>query len=164
MNKYKLKSYTIIEVLISMLIMSVVVLITYVLFSSLMQQLLFFKETEETLLEYNFFKNTLKREVFESKEVTFKSNNIISLSYENREINYFFNKKIVLREDKYNNCVDTFFVEIKRITPFFIPNLEKKTLSSIKIEIIFFEEETTVLLTKEYGKDIFINNFFDYEN
>ncbi|MFL0132593.1 hypothetical protein, partial [Tenacibaculum maritimum] len=80
---YKLKSYTVIELVISMLVMSVVVIITYSFLSSLSLQLGKFIKTQEVLLDYTFFKSTLKREFFEADKLNIKKNEIELISKEN---------------------------------------------------------------------------------
>ncbi|WBX75088.1 hypothetical protein PG911_10505 [Tenacibaculum ovolyticum] len=129
MRGNKLKSYTIIEILISMLMMSIVVLITYVLFSSVIRQSQLFIKTEETLLAYVFFKNTLKREVFESKQITV-INNKISLKFKKQIIDYTFDENFIYRKDSRIGEVDTIFLKLKKIEPFFLINSKEKNIKN----------------------------------
>jgi competence protein ComGF len=159
MKRHKLMAYTIAELLISMLIMSVVVLVSYVVLSSLTRQLHLFIETEETLLTYASFKNTLKREVFESKLITVE-NNKISLKFENKIINYTFDESFIYRKDSRIGKVDAFSLRIEKIRPIFIKKIKGKIISSLILDLHLFKEKTSIIFTKKYGADIVINDFF----
>lgn len=163
MKSIKLKSYTIIEVIISMIIMSVIVLIAYSVFFSLSKQFDIYRKTQENLFEYSLFKSTLKREFFKSKEVSFDGG-ILSMHFEKDKIDYKFKNKIVCRQVNNNNVVDTFYVNVKNITPNFIDSSKKGIISKLELELLFFKENTFVFLEKKYGADVLINDFFEYED
>ncbi|MFT7900094.1 MULTISPECIES: type II secretion system protein J [Flavobacteriaceae] len=158
----KLKSYTIIELLVSMLIISVVVLVSYAFFSSLTNQLNVFTETEEKLLEYAYFKNLLKREVFESKEINIGKESV-SIQYNDREVKYVVKKKVVYRIC--NSNVDTFFIDVKRISPILSSDSKyNNTVKGVLVDVSLLGGSTKLFLSKRYGADILINNFFNNEN
>ncbi|WP_428744952.1 PulJ/GspJ family protein [Tenacibaculum sp.] len=161
--KSKLKSYTIIEMLISMLIISVVVVVTYALFSSLTRQLYMFTETEDSLLEYTYFKNALKRDVFECEKLKVKKE-VVKLKYKDKEIRYVLGEGVVYREE--GRIIDTFFVKagVEKINPVFIKeNGEKLTLSFV-LDVDILKEKTHVFIKKDYGVDVLVNSFLGYEN
>lgn len=158
----KLKSYTITELLISMLIISIVVFISYAFFSSLTKQLNAFTETEEKLLEYAYFKNVLKREVFESKEIDLDKERI-KLKCNDREITYVIKNEVVYR--MCNSNIDTFFVDVKRIEPALDNGPKNSTIvGGVLIDVALLGGSTKLFLSKRYGADILTNNFFNNEN
>ena len=161
MMSIKLKSYTIIELLISMLIISIVVFISYTFFSSLTKQLNAFTETEEKLLEYAYFKNVLKREVFESKEIDLDKERI-KLKCNDREITYIIKNGEVYRVC--NSSIDTFFVDVKGVEPTLDNGFKNSAIGGVLIDVTLLGGSTKLFLSKRYGADILINNFFNNEN
>lgn len=122
-----------------------------------------YRKTQENIFEYTLFKSTLKREFFKSKKVTF-SEGVLSMYFEKDKIDYKFKNKIVFREIKNKNVVDTLYINVKNITPNFIDSSKKGTISKLVLEVLFFNEDTSVFLEKRYGADVLINNFFENED
>lgn len=164
MRENKLKSYTIIELLISMLIMAILSILVYMLFSSFFKQFKSFSNTEEKLLSYSLFKSTIKRDFFLSDKVVLEGREVKLFVEEEVFTRYLMGNGLVLKYNDFNQTIDTFFLEIKGLDPVYIRKVEDKIISKINLNVGLFNSETKMILTKRYGKNIHINNYFKDEN
>ncbi len=111
MSKYKqLKGFTILETLISLMLMSIIIGITYSLFNLIEKQLSFFKKDNTQILEYNLLNATMMSDIDASCAFNIVDNMLVLKNYDNTEEFYSLNREYVLRQK--NAEVDTFKVRV----------------------------------------------------
>ncbi len=111
MSKSKqLKGFTILETLISLMLMSIIIGITYSLFNLIEKQLSFFKKDNTQILEYNLLNATMMSDIDASCAFNIVDNMLVLKNYDNTEEFYSLNREYVLRQK--NAEVDTFKVRV----------------------------------------------------
>ncbi len=157
--KYHLKAYTLLETTLSMVIMSVIVIIVYTLLSSFLNQFRFYTETKDKTLEYILFKTNLKNEFYNSKEVLEEFKGIKIMRNDLVEVQYKFYDSFILREIK-ETAIDTFFVNVKNYKIILTSEGTKKYVAKLSLQLAMLEERFDLVLKKEYGAHIYVNNDF----
>ena len=157
--KLKIKAYTIFEVVISMVIMSIISVIVFVLFSSFMKQLALYNDTNSKITSFSILKNNLKREVYLSQTISGKSNYIEINLNDSIAINYEFDENFIIK--KMNKSIDTTFLN----TSNYQTKMNKETnITQISFNCLLFGESIPLVLKKEYNSNHLINTSFNYEN
>ena len=100
-NKH-LKGFTILEALISLMLMSIIITLTYSLFNLIGKQLSLFKEENTQVLEYNLFNTTLLNDIEKSHDFRIVDEQLILKNYDNTEINYLVKESTILRGSQIN--------------------------------------------------------------
>lgn len=147
--KTYIKAYTLFEVIISMVIISVISLIIFVLFSSFTKQLNLFNETNSKLSTYVFLKNNLKREFYISKSIRSLPNGIEIEMNDSLNIFYYLKDGYILK--KVNYTIDTI--------PIKLANMDKKMTSNnyikqLSLDFLIFNEPLNLVLDKKYTSKI----------
>lgn len=155
----KLKSYTIIELLISMMVISIIVYISYSFFSLFTKQFDFFRNTEDTFLEFSFFKKTLQNDFFQAKQIEATNNNI-QLVFHDKKVEYSIKEDLVYRIEK---SIDSFSVNISNVKTLY-KNKDINLVTDLILEAELYNTKTTIFMSKSYGVDILVNNYFNDEN
>lgn len=152
--KYKVKSYTLLETVLSMVIISIIVVITYALLSSFLSQLKFYNETRDRLLDYILFKANLKNEFYHSKRILQEHDRLIMKFNNSEKIEYTFHKSYVLRENN-ENMIDTFFVELVNLNTV---KISENIISKLSLRLVVLEESFDLSFNKRYGTHEYVNN------
>ncbi len=155
----KFKAYTIFEVLISMVIMSIILLIVFVLFSSFSKQLRLISESNSKTTDFAIFKHTIKRDFYLAKSINFKYNTIIVKKNDSVNIAYSFNNNYLVRS--LNNSSDTIPLYISSHK---INTDEYSRLTKLEMEILIFNEPLPVILNKTYQNSLTNQDFNSDEN
>ncbi|MDO5968990.1 prepilin-type N-terminal cleavage/methylation domain-containing protein [Flavivirga aquimarina] len=101
-----LKGFTILEALISLMLMSIIVTITYSLFNLIGKQLSLFEKENVQVLEYNLFNSALINDIKKANDFSFSDNELSLKYYDGTYIYYSINKRNILR--KHTIKTDTF--------------------------------------------------------
>jgi competence protein ComGF len=109
-NNY-IKAYTILEAIFSMLLLSIIVGLTYLLFNLISKQMSILKKENTMELNYLFFDSNFHEDLSNSIDHKFKKSEITLKYYDKSEISYNFNKKFILRTKE--NNTDTIPLKIK---------------------------------------------------
>lgn len=152
----KVKAYTLFEIIISMVIMSVISLIVFVLFSSFLRQLHFYNDTSTEIANYAFLKNNLKREFHQAKQINRLSNTIIMELKNNQNITYSFSKNHIIK--KMNRVIDT--IKIK-LTDFHITTNQNEQVTNLKLDCLLFNEQISTTFYKNHTNSINIKTFLN---
>lgn len=105
-----LKSFTILEALISLMLMSIIIVVTYSLFNLIGKQLSLFNEEHSQVLEYNLFNSTIINDVEKTNDFVIINDEFILKKYDETEINYTIKKDYILRQNAIKT--DTFMVRV----------------------------------------------------
>ena len=159
MKKNKIKAYTILELLITMVVTSIIVSILYLLFLTLSQRYEAFNRNEFEVTTISLFKNTIKRDFYRSDFLLLNTKELKCIR-NGEAVIYSFGEKFIKRKAKKNNIVDTFTIKVKQIDPVFINDNKLKLLKRIALKVDFLGREIGVHLSKDYASDILINQKF----
>ncbi|GGD07670.1 prepilin-type N-terminal cleavage/methylation domain-containing protein [Hyunsoonleella pacifica] len=110
MKNKKLKGFTILEALISLMLMSIIITVTYALFNLTERQLSGFKKENFEVLEYNLFNSTLLMDIETSTDFSCSDNELLLENYNTNTIYYSIHKQHILRQNQ--TKVDTFNIEV----------------------------------------------------
>lgn len=105
-----LKGFTILEALISLMLMSIIIVVTYSLFNLIGKQLSLFNEEHSQVLEYNLFNSTIINDVEKTNDFVIMNDEFILKKYDETEINYTIKKDYILRQNAIKT--DTFMVRV----------------------------------------------------
>lgn len=141
MKNKTLKGFTILEALISLMLMSIIITLTYALFSLTEKQLSLFKQENFEVLEYNLFNSTLLRDIEKSTRFEYTEHVLFIENYDASTIYYSINKQYILRQNDVK--VDTFNL---KVIDFGISNSN--------------DADATVLLTLDILNDTISANYF----
>ncbi len=106
----KLKSFTILEALISLMLMSILITLIYSTINLIGKQLSLFQEENTEILEYNLFNSVFKNDLYNSSNFKVNYNQILFIKYDGSEVNYTIQKPDILRKNKVT--IDTFKIKI----------------------------------------------------
>lgn len=155
----KLKSFTILEVLISLLIMGIIIGLTYSLFNIVEKQLLTYQKDNNKVLDYNLFNTVFKRDIDASNDFNLNKN-IVQLHFYNKDtISYQILNTNVVRH--HNFKADTFNVHVINYQ---LSQLTKKEdlvrVLELKLKLLNDEIEANYFLKKSVSKKI-NNTYFN---
>ncbi len=132
MKTRELKGFTILEALISLMLMSIIVTITYSLFNLIGKQLSLFNEEHTQVLEYNLFNSTIISDIEESNDFNIINNEFILKKYDDTEINYTIRDHYILRQ----NAIKTDTFKLRVINYKSLDNYKYNLLNKIlKVEL-----------------------------
>lgn len=110
MNSPYLKSFTILESLLSLILMGIIITLSYSVFNLVEKQMLQFKNENIDILQYNLFNATIKNDIYNSNSFENYSNELELAYYDNSTINYRITNNFILRQK--NEKTDTFKLQI----------------------------------------------------
>ncbi|MEW4923115.1 hypothetical protein [Algibacter sp. 2305UL17-15] len=156
-----LKSFTILEALISLMLMSIIIVITYSIFNLIGKQLSLINEEHTQVLEYNLFNSTMISDIEKSNDFDIMNNELILKKYDETEIKYVFKEDYILRHNAIK--IDTFMVQV--IGYAFLNNDSDKSLNKVlnlKLSVLNDTINTHYFLNK--GNSEVINAKYAYED
>lgn len=147
-----LKGFTILEALISLMLMSIIIVVTYSLFNLIGKQLSLFNEEHSQVLEYNLFNSTIINDVEKTNDFVIMNDEFILKKYDETEINYAIKKDYILRQNAIKT--DTFMVRVINYE-FLNNNINplNKTLQ-IKLNVLNDTINTNYFLSKDNSEII----------
>jgi len=157
--KHYVKAYTLLETVLSLVIMSVISIVVYALLSSFLNQFRFYTETKDNTLEYVLFRTNLKHEFYSSKEVIEEARGIKIKMNDSIEVRYEFDKSRILRKVN-QTSIDTFFIKVKDHDVILANEKSKRYITKLSLDLIILEEPFRLNLKKEYGAHKLVNNDF----
>lgn len=159
MRVNKLKSFTILEALISLILMGVIITLTYALFNVLEKQMFLFEKENTSELQYNLFNTSIKNDIENAHNFNLVDNELLLKSYDDLTIQYRIEDYYILRENSVKT--DTFLVHV---TSYNLSNTDEfrpfdKTLN-ITIELLNDTINANYFLKKDLA-DIINSMYFE---
>lgn len=107
-TKHKIKAFTLLESLITILLISIIIGLSYGLINLVDKQMTLLQKENVEVLEYNLFNSTLKLDIHKSNAFFIEKNQLNLSNYDNRVISYSFYNEYILRENAVK--IDTFML------------------------------------------------------
>ncbi len=110
MNSFYLKGFTILEALISLIIMGIIITLSYSVYNLIERQMTLFQDENMSVLQYSLFNTAIKNDIYNA--VDFKqTNNQLKLKYYSGSVtNYEIRKHLILRH--HDIKTDTFKLKV----------------------------------------------------
>lgn len=155
----QLKGFTILEALISLMLISIIMALTYQFVQFVGAQLYGFQKQNVEEIEYNVFNSTIHRDIAESVDYKLGDGELDLLYYDDSHLNYKFTDKGIFRQSQ--KSTDTFKLAVKYRE---VQLLSNDSLMVLKLKLDFLESEilTNYLLKKDLSKKI--NRLYAYED
>jgi type II secretory pathway pseudopilin PulG len=141
----RIKAFTIIEALISLILMSIIIVFTYTVFNLVEKQMLLFKNENESVIEYQSFNSTFKYDTFRAVNFKMLDNNVSFMFYNGDTIVYHLRKKNITRAIK--TQIDTFKIPVLDF------NVETKGVKNLEYHKINIE---TKVLAKPFKANYYL--------
>ncbi len=109
MNKH-FKGFTILETLISLILISIIIGLTYSIFNLIGKQMALLEEEYTQVLQYNLFNTTIKNDIKKSTNYKINNDQLILINYNEANINYSIKNNRILRQN--NIKTDTFNINL----------------------------------------------------
>lgn len=149
----RLKSFTILEALISLIVMGVIIALTYSFMMLIGKQLYLFEKENTQVLEYHLFNTTLLNDINRSIDFNFQDNKLELAYYDDSEILYTIQPSYILRQNK-RTIIDT--LKIKSVGYYNLKN-------SLQLKVILLGDtiQTHYFLKKDHARIINQNIFHE---
>ncbi|WP_299883429.1 hypothetical protein [uncultured Lacinutrix sp.] len=151
MKTYKLQAYTLIEALITIVLSSIIVVVSYTLVSTISKQLHILKQENEEELEYNLMNSALLNDFNTAENATFENTFLELHYYNNNIIKYNFKNDNIIRTTKVKT--DTF--KIKTISYSFEETKSNSSVLKLKLKLF------NVSLDANYYANISLSNLIN---
>lgn len=102
----QLKAFTILEALLSLMVLSIIISLSYLMFSLFNKQMIILEKENAAVLQYNLFNSTIKYDINSANDYIIENEILTLKRYDESEITYHFNKNNILRQKK--AITDTF--------------------------------------------------------
>lgn len=157
-----IKAFTILEVVISLALMSIIIAMVYSLYAMLSKQLFIYSVETEIVNDYNQLHTLLERDVHNSTKLIVVDEDVYLLSSTD-SIHYYKEENSLIRTN--NKMIDTFLVKVNRFTTVNEDELLGNTIKRIELTYDLFGEQIEAVYFKDYGVSDAINKtFFDNGN
>jgi competence protein ComGF len=154
------KAFTILEALISLMLISIIIALSYSLINLIGQQLSLYEKENTQVLEYNLFNTTLKYDIETSTDFDMLNTEQLVLSYYNKQpTTYTFTNKAILRE--HTVATDTFKIQTNEVTFINQPN-SKNSILNINLTLLKDIIHANYIVNKEVSE--LINNRYSNED
>ena len=108
-RKTNIKAFTLLETLITVMLISVIIALSYGLVNLIGKQLHLFEKENTQVLDYSLFNSTLISDTYNATSFQSNANHLRLDYFDNTSIHYYINDKVILREFKERS--DTFRIE-----------------------------------------------------
>lgn len=98
MNNNYLKGFTVLEALISLILMSIIITLTYSIYNLIEKQMMLFQTEHDSILQYNVFNTTFKNDIYKAIDVMIVDNQIGLKYYDDTNVTYHLANDHILRE------------------------------------------------------------------
>ncbi|WP_353780192.1 prepilin-type N-terminal cleavage/methylation domain-containing protein [Winogradskyella sp. 3972H.M.0a.05] len=156
----KIKAFTILEVLISLVVMGIIIGLTYTLFNIMEKQLITYRNDNDVILQYNLLNTTLQRDIYYANYYEKEESTLVLFNYSEEKISYSFLNDKVLRAKQ--SIVDTFRVHV--ISHKFEIFNEKQNISKLDMKIKLLNEDVEINYFLKNDLAETINQKFVYED
>jgi len=157
-----IKAFTILEVVISLALMSIIIAMVYSLYAMLSKQLYEYSDETELGNNYNQLHSLLARDVHNSNKLVAINEGVYLLS-SNDTIQYYTHNDNLIRVK--NQKVDTFLVKVPKFNAVKENILLGNRIKQVEATYDLFGEQIEAIYFKDYGVSAIINNtFFANEN
>ena len=157
MNIKYVKGFTILEALITLVLMSIVISITFSLINLMGKQLSLFEKENTKITEYNLFNSTLIRDIDQANNFYYYHNDLVLKFYDESKINYTISSEYILRENHIRK--DTFKISVDKFE--FKQNVaNRNVLFLLTLKVLNDTINANYFLNKN-NSDIINNRFFN---
>ncbi|WP_044397250.1 type II secretion system protein J [Lacinutrix sp. Hel_I_90] len=158
----KIKAFTILEVVMSLAIMSIIIVMVYTIFTLLSKQLYAYSHLTEEINNYNQLDTALKRDLHNANDIQF-SNNVLLLISKGDSLKYTYTKNRLIRGSL--TSIDTFSVAIKAFDFKKENQLLERGIKQVTLTYNFLEQDLKAVYFKDVGVANQINKrFFKHGN
>lgn len=148
----RLKGFTILEALLSLLILSIIISLTYLMFNLFNRQMLLFEKENSQVLQYNLFNKTIKYDVNAANGFDMEDNTLVLKKYDEGEVAYSFEKRLILRTQ--NETVDTFKLQVAKYKYFGGEEQEMSKRLEVSLKLLEETIEAHYFLTQNEAERI----------
>jgi len=159
LNKH-LSAFTILEALISLILISIIIGLIYSLIDIIGKQMSVFGIENNQILEYNLFNTTMKRDIENAVNYEVLNNEIRLDYYDTKRVSYTRKEDIIIRE--VFNDPDTFKLNIISYKIYAGPAQKEDKMVEIEMNILNDTIRTNYFLTKNISE--IINSKYLNEN
>jgi hypothetical protein len=131
----RLRAFSVIEALFSMMLLSIIVSLTYLLFNLINKQMSILEKENMLELNYLIFDSNFREDLNNSINYKFEKNKITMHYYKKPKVSYKFDKNFVLRQ--IGNTIDTIPLKIKS---FRLLRTYRNSISLLEIDITLINE------------------------
>ena len=153
----KIKAFTILEIVIALAIMSIIVAITYSIYTMLSGNLIGFSKNTEATNSYNELDTRLQYDFFNAKAFEYKNESLL-LTGSNDSVIYIFNENQFIRKSRQR--LDTFNIKITEFKPISKKVTKEKGHKGIVVTYDLLGVPITATYFKNFGCVETINTFF----
>ncbi|QXP58398.1 hypothetical protein [Olleya sp. HaHaR_3_96] len=146
------------EALITIILSSIIVVISYSLFATISNQLNSLVKENGKELQYNLMNMSLLRDVNKAIDFIYNEPNLILYNYDDTIIEYHFLTKGIVRNT--NVSIDTFKIGVEKQSL----QIQKKRISLLSLKIIFLKSNINANYVLESSLSKTLNRKFFYEN
>lgn len=144
--KTNLKAYTLIEVLITIVLVSIISVISYSLFSMISKQLIQYQKANQFDIEYYLLNSTLKKDTYEAVDYKLSDSSFDLILKDEENVNYRVENRKIIRLKEH--ILDTFNLEVANFS-----FLEREYNKSKQAEFfIDIKKEKTEIKTNYFVK------------
>ncbi|GAA3591004.1 hypothetical protein Q4Q39_15745 [Flavivirga amylovorans] len=109
-NSAYLKSFTILEALISLALMGIIITLSYTVFNLVEKQMALFQNENRSVLQYNLFNIAIKNDIYNAENFTHDDDQLLLEHYDGSTISYQVLKNLILRHHSIKT--DTFKLNV----------------------------------------------------
>jgi prepilin-type N-terminal cleavage/methylation domain-containing protein len=109
-KRIKIKAFTLLESLITLMLISIIIALSYALIDLIGRQLSLFEKENTQILEYNLFNSTLINDIHVSYDFDINGTEIMLINYDESIIKYYLSNRKMIR--KHDAGIDTFDMRI----------------------------------------------------
>jgi competence protein ComGF len=154
-----LSAFTILEALFSLLLLSIILSIMYLIVNMLNKQMSLFEKENTQVIEYNFFDRVLNADTHNSIDYSIYENELKLFYYQQSNVRYTLHSEYVIRKKEAK--IDTLKVAIKAHSFLFFKE-DEATKLTFKIALLDELIVTNYMLRKSPA--VLINEKFSNEN
>ena len=161
MNSIYLKSFTVLEALISLILMGIIIALSYSVFNLIEKQMILFQKENTSVLQYNLFNTAVKNDIYNATSFSHYNNQLSLEYYDGTSINYTILKKFILRQNDIKT--DTFKLRIINYE-FLQSDISIPLNKTLQATIEVLEDSITTNYYLRKNRANTINNIFFNEN
>ena len=165
MQRHKIRAFTILEVVISMLITAIVIAITYTSYSIISKSYGAFNDKNKMMADYALLDHLLRRDVAQAAFIQ-KDAEGIALTTSNKNVKYTFSNDYIIRQ---SIRTDTFKFISQNVQLYFehkplltlSDTLEQNRVDEISFDLLYRNEKIPYHYQKAYSSENLINRVPD---
>lgn len=158
-NRY-IKAFTILETLISLMLMSIIFTVSYALFNLVGKQLYMFQRENSQVLEYNLFNAALLSDIENANDFELSGDHLLLKNYDASQVEYKISTQSILR--KRQSTIDTFKLKLLNYKFSSFGEHSSNKVVSISINVLKDTINTNYFLKKNLSK--IVNQTYFNEN